>query len=269
MFESLFVARTLATWHGADGSVTVQIANPSSDGVVHPSAPLIICCVKIFFATPFFRLITTPLSNLGNNVWWKPKKCRLTLLQGRPLHALAQDPNKFHYSAGVVHPSAPLIICCVKIFFATPFFRLITTPLLNLGNNVWWKPKKCRLTLIQGRPLHALAHDPNQFHHSAGVVHPSAPLIICCIKIFFATPFVRLITTPLLNLGNNVCWKPKKCRHTLLQGRPLYALAQDRNKFHHSAGVVHPSSPLIISCIKIFFYNTIRQTHNDPSVESW
>ena len=33
MFEIFLVARTLATWHAADGSVAVQIANPSSDGV--------------------------------------------------------------------------------------------------------------------------------------------------------------------------------------------------------------------------------------------
>ena len=120
MFESLFVARTLATWHGADGSVTVQIANPSSDGVVHPSAPLIICCVKIFFATPFFRLITTPLVNLGNNVWWNPKKCRHTLLQGPPLHAFAQDPNKFHHSAGVtavVHLKTAVLLLKTHVYF--------------------------------------------------------------------------------------------------------------------------------------------------------
>ena len=32
-FEKIVVARTLATWHSSDGSVAVQIANPSTDNV--------------------------------------------------------------------------------------------------------------------------------------------------------------------------------------------------------------------------------------------
>ena len=36
-FQNIIVARTLATWHASDGSVVVQIANPSSNGVrLHP-----------------------------------------------------------------------------------------------------------------------------------------------------------------------------------------------------------------------------------------
>ena len=35
-FNNIIVARTLATWHASDGSVVVQIANPSSDGVSLP-----------------------------------------------------------------------------------------------------------------------------------------------------------------------------------------------------------------------------------------
>ena len=33
VLQKIIVARTLATWHAADGSVAVQIANPSPDGV--------------------------------------------------------------------------------------------------------------------------------------------------------------------------------------------------------------------------------------------
>ena len=36
MFERIIVARTLATWYAADGSVAMQIANPSTDGVALP-----------------------------------------------------------------------------------------------------------------------------------------------------------------------------------------------------------------------------------------
>ena len=36
VFETIIVARTLAAWYAADGSVTVQIANPSPDGVALP-----------------------------------------------------------------------------------------------------------------------------------------------------------------------------------------------------------------------------------------
>ena len=36
VFEKIIVARTLATWYAADGSVAVQIANPSCDGVALP-----------------------------------------------------------------------------------------------------------------------------------------------------------------------------------------------------------------------------------------
>ena len=36
VFEKIIVARTLATWHAAGGSVAVQIANQSSDGVALP-----------------------------------------------------------------------------------------------------------------------------------------------------------------------------------------------------------------------------------------
>lgn len=35
-FEKIIVARTLATWSATDGSVVVQVANPSSDGVALP-----------------------------------------------------------------------------------------------------------------------------------------------------------------------------------------------------------------------------------------
>ena len=33
VFEKIIVARALATWYAADGSVAVQTAHPSSDGV--------------------------------------------------------------------------------------------------------------------------------------------------------------------------------------------------------------------------------------------
>ena len=36
VFEKIIAARTLATWHAADGSVAVKIANPSCDGVALP-----------------------------------------------------------------------------------------------------------------------------------------------------------------------------------------------------------------------------------------
>ena len=37
VFEAIIVARTLSNWHAADGSVAVQIANLSSDGVALPN----------------------------------------------------------------------------------------------------------------------------------------------------------------------------------------------------------------------------------------
>ena len=45
VFEKIIVARTLATWHAADGSVAVQIANPSSDGV---ALHIILCLGQLF-----------------------------------------------------------------------------------------------------------------------------------------------------------------------------------------------------------------------------
>ena len=36
MLEKIIVARTLATWYAADGSVAVQVANRSTDGVALP-----------------------------------------------------------------------------------------------------------------------------------------------------------------------------------------------------------------------------------------
>ena len=223
-----------------------------------------IYCAKIVFATTSLRPITTPLPNLVNNVWWKPKKCRHTLLQERPLHAFAHDTKNYHQSAGVVHPCAHLVVGCVKIVFATTSLRPITTPLPNRVNNVCWKPKKCRHTLFQERPLHAFVHDTKKYHQSAGVVHHSAPLVICCVKIVFATPSLRPLTTPLPNLVVNVVWKPKKCRLTLLQGRPLHAFTQDTQEYHHSAGVVHQSAPLVIGCVKIFFATTSLRPITTP-----
>ena len=45
MFEKIVAARTLATWHAADGSVAMQIANPSSDGV---ALPIDLCFGRLF-----------------------------------------------------------------------------------------------------------------------------------------------------------------------------------------------------------------------------
>ena len=36
VFEKIILARTLATWYAADGSVAVQITNPSCDGIALP-----------------------------------------------------------------------------------------------------------------------------------------------------------------------------------------------------------------------------------------
>ena len=36
VFEEIIVARTLTAWYAADGSVAVQIVNPSNDGVALP-----------------------------------------------------------------------------------------------------------------------------------------------------------------------------------------------------------------------------------------
>ena len=36
MSQKIIVARTLATWYAADGSVAVQVADPSSYGVALP-----------------------------------------------------------------------------------------------------------------------------------------------------------------------------------------------------------------------------------------
>ena len=36
VFDKIIVARTLATWYDTDGSVAVQIANPSTNGVALP-----------------------------------------------------------------------------------------------------------------------------------------------------------------------------------------------------------------------------------------
>ena len=45
VFEKIVVARTLATWYAADGSVAVQIANPSCDGV---ALPIGLCLGQLF-----------------------------------------------------------------------------------------------------------------------------------------------------------------------------------------------------------------------------
>ena len=45
VFEKIIVARTLATWYAADGSVAVQIANPSCDGV---ALPIGLCLGQLF-----------------------------------------------------------------------------------------------------------------------------------------------------------------------------------------------------------------------------
>ena len=45
MIENIIVVRTLATWYAADGSVAVQIANPSSDGV---ALPIGLCLGQLF-----------------------------------------------------------------------------------------------------------------------------------------------------------------------------------------------------------------------------
>ena len=97
--------------------------------------PLIINCVKIVFATLSLTLMQTPLSNVVDNSWWKRKICRLTLPQERPLHAFAQDKKKYHRSASVLHPSAPLIINCVQIVSATASPTPIPTPLPNVVHN--------------------------------------------------------------------------------------------------------------------------------------
>ena len=155
--------------------------------VLHPSAPLITNYVKIVFATPSLTPIPTPLPNLVNNSWWKRKICRFTLLQERPLHAFAQEKKKYHQSASVLYSSAPLIVGCVKIFFTTISLTPIPTPLPNLVHNSWWKPKICRFTLLQERPLHAFAQDKKKYHHFASVVHPSAPLKIQWLSLKRAT----------------------------------------------------------------------------------
>ena len=48
MSEKILVARTLATWYAADGSVAVQIANPSTDGV---ALPIGLCLGQLFTAS--------------------------------------------------------------------------------------------------------------------------------------------------------------------------------------------------------------------------
>ena len=45
VFEKIIVARTLATWYAADGSVAVQISNPSCDGV---ALPIGLCLGQLF-----------------------------------------------------------------------------------------------------------------------------------------------------------------------------------------------------------------------------
>ena len=62
VFEKIIVARTLATWYAADGSVAVQIANPSCDGV---ALPIGLCLGQLFtvsVVTPdqFCLLYTSP-----------------------------------------------------------------------------------------------------------------------------------------------------------------------------------------------------------------
>ena len=53
VFEKIIVARTFATWYAADGSVAVQLANPSSDGV---ALPIGLClgqlCTAVSVVTP-------------------------------------------------------------------------------------------------------------------------------------------------------------------------------------------------------------------------
>ena len=45
-FTNIFVARTLATWSAFDGSVAVQICNPSGDGAAFYQACILAICTR-------------------------------------------------------------------------------------------------------------------------------------------------------------------------------------------------------------------------------
>ena len=65
VFEKIIVARTLATWYAADGSVAVQLANPSSDGV---ALPIGLCLGQLFTVS-----VVTPEQFHDNAVAKKPE----------------------------------------------------------------------------------------------------------------------------------------------------------------------------------------------------
>ena len=132
--------------------------------------------VKIGFAIPSRTPIRTPLPKSFNNSWGKPNMRPLTPLQERPHHVLSQDKNNYHQSARVLHPSVHSIKKGVYILFATTIFLThILTPLPNFDHNSWWKPKICRLTLLQERPHHVFAQATKEYHQSVSVLHSSAP----------------------------------------------------------------------------------------------
>ena len=99
VFEKIIVARTLATWY-ADGSVAVQIANPSCDGV---ALPIGLCLGQLFTVS-----VVTPDQLHVNAVAKTPKsvdelaqaKKNLSLKVPCPKHLLilSLQPTRKHLS---------------------------------------------------------------------------------------------------------------------------------------------------------------------------
>ena len=98
VFEKIIVARTLATWYAADGSVAVQIANPSCDGV---ALPIGLCLGQLFtvsVVTPdqlHINAVAKTINQLMNS--FKPN---LSLKVPCPKHLLilSLQPTRKHLS---------------------------------------------------------------------------------------------------------------------------------------------------------------------------
>ena len=99
VFEKIIVARTLATWYAADGSVAVQIANPSTDDGV--ALPIGLCLGQLFTVsavTPdqlHINAVAKTINQLMNS--FKPN---LSLKVPCPKHLLilSLQPTRKHLS---------------------------------------------------------------------------------------------------------------------------------------------------------------------------
>ena len=108
---------------------------PSRLCPVHEETPPIrqcftpLCAFKNYVCSDIFRnniplFHTDTPGKSCQHLVFEQNICRLTLLQGRPLHVFAQDTKKCFQFTGVLHPSVPSIVQLCKDFVCnTPATR--------------------------------------------------------------------------------------------------------------------------------------------------